>query len=53
MMGDIIVPGIDELNTDATESLATQLNDQARISYYHNYLQQLLIAIRYLRSHDL
>lgn len=37
--------GVDEGNTDGVLSLNKQLDDDHRISYYHDYLQQLLLAI--------
>ena len=45
-----VIAGVDEANTTATHSLEEQLNDKERIDYYHDYLQQLLLAIRYIKS---
>lgn len=38
--------GVDEFNTAKTLSIAQQLNDTTRINYYHDYLQNVLLAIK-------
>lgn len=38
--------GRDEANKDESMSLTEQLKDPERIEYYHDYMQNVLLAIR-------
>lgn len=41
-----VLLGVDEFNTAKTLPIAQQLNDTTRINYYHDYLQNVLLAIK-------
>lgn len=42
-----VITGVDEANSDDSLSLSKQLVDYHRIDYHHDYVQNMLLAIRY------